>query len=216
MADNALAPPSRNALAPQTSREMQALLRKTAAAPEYGSLVDYLAARRMMPPINFSGLTGGKFTHNGVVGNELPATGVVTVGRFVDPSTVVHELTHAADRQMRLQYSELKNKRGSLTPEEKRFMDAYEKLVETPMSFTQRGELKRVGMAAQLDPKWRDAEGSYRASQSELPAWGMASAVTPARTRDYGAPPHLDPTMASEFQILMDLARRAQPVIPGR
>lgn len=217
MAENALAPRPRNALVSRGSDRLQALLKEAAASPQYGALVDYLSARRMMPPIELEGFDGGAFHRNSTFGDRLPRTGVVTVGYRSDPSTVVHELTHAADSQLDAQYYEVKEKavRGKITPAEQQFVRAYEKLARTPVSFSNRqGALPRLDMVKRLGPGWAKKESDYRATNRELPAWGMGGTVTP--NTDYPAPPHLDPTMATEFRILMDLARRAQPVIPGR
>lgn len=206
---NALAPPSRNAL--------QELLTQAAVSPQYGALVDYLTARRMLPPISLGGTgsASGAFESNTFFSNNLPKTGVVKVGYGVGPSTLVHELTHAADRQINSQYYELKNKRGDLTPAEQQFMQAYERLSHKSPSFSDRSVVdQRKNMAEKLAPTWAAKNSDYRATNVELPAWGMGSTVYP--NYDSPAPRHLDPTMATEFSILMDLARRAQPVIPGR
>ena len=212
MAENALAPRSRNALASRGPDRLQALLKEAAGSPEYGALVDYLSARRMMPPIQIEGFDGGAFHRNSFFGDRLPRTGVITVGYRSDPSTVVHELTHAADSQLDAQYNEIKEKavRGKITPTEQQFIRAYEKLAYNRFA----KDLPRLEMAKRLAPEWAKKESDYRATNRELPAWGMGGTVTP--NTDYPAPLHLDPTMATEFQILMDLARRAQPVIPGR
>ena len=214
MATNALAPKPKNALVLREPDRMQALLKEAAESPEYGALVDYLSARRMMPPIQIEGFDGGAFHRNSFFGNKLPRTGVITVGYRSDPSTVVHELTHAADSQLDSQYYEVKEKavRGKITPAEQQFAQAYEKLAYD--RFNRSKDLPRLEMAKRLGAEWAKKESDYRATNRELPAWGMGGTVTP--NTDYPAPLHLDPTMASEFRILMDLARKAQPVIPGR
>ena len=216
MATNALAPRPRNAFVREPD-PMQTLLRESAEYPQYGELVDYLSARRMMPPISFKAGGGGVFERNAFFGNELPKTGVVKVGRFVGPSTVVHELTHAADNQITSQYYDLKNKRGDLTPQERQFMQAYEKLVYD--QFGRDKAFPRENLAQKLNPEWAKKQGDYRATSTELPAWGMGSVVDPSNSREYSAPLHLDPTMATEFSILLDMARKlqkSQPVIDKR
>ena len=212
MAENALAPRPRNALVSRGPDRLQALLRETAGSPQYGALVDYLTARRMMPPIEIEGFDGGAFHRNSFFGSRLPRTGVVTVGYRSGPGTVVHELTHAADSQLDAQYYEVKEKaaRGKITPAEQQFVQAYEKLAYNRFA----KDLPRLEMAKRLGPEWAKKESDYRATNRELPAWGMGGTVSP--NTDYPAPLHLDPTMATEFSVLMDLARRAQPVIPGR
>lgn len=211
MATNALAPRPKNAMIRQ-SDPLQSLLRETAEYPQYGELVDYLSSRRMMPPISMGGTGGasGVFENNSVFGRELPKTGVVKVGYAADPSTVVHELTHAADTQINSQYYELLNKRGKLTPAEQQFMQAFEKL-----SYDRFGRDKafpRKTLAEKLDPAWAKKHSDYRATNRELPAWGMGATVTPDDA--YDRPLHLDPTMASEFSILLDMANRLQKSKP--
>ena len=220
MAKNALAPRPTNALSRETD-PMQTLLREAAERPQYGQLVDYLSARRMMPPIAFSGrMGGGEFTRNSFFGNELPRTGEVTIGHFSGPTTVVHELTHAADHQIDTQYHELKQKarKADLTLAEQQFVNAYERLSYKPHAYGGKPAVaQRKSMAQTLDPAWTDKHSGYRATNVELPAWGMGATQGKASgVRDYRPPLHLDPTMATEFSILLDLARKAQPVIPGR
>ena len=192
---------------------LQALLRQSAEFPQYGALVDYLSARRMMPPIEQRPMgVSGSFDVNSIFGRSLPRTGVVNIGMRSGPDTVVHELTHAADNQLASQYTELLNKRGELTPAERQFMQAFEKL-----SYDKFGRDKafpRKTLAEKLDPEWVKKEREYRSTNAELPAWAMGATVEPRD--DYSPPLHLNPTLATEFLMLMELARRAQPVIPGR
>ena len=211
MATNALAPKPQNALTRQTD-PMQALLRQSAEYPQYGELVDYLSARRMMPPISMGGTSGGVFEVNSFFGNTLPKTGVVKVSYGARPSTVVHELTHAADKQVSSQYYELKNKRGDLTPTEQQFMQAYEKLAYN--QFGRDKAFPRKTLAEKLDPAWAKKQNEYRATNVELPAWAMGATVDPSESREYGAPLHLDPTLATEFSMLLDMARKLQKSQP--
>ena len=212
MPKNALAPRPTNALARQTD-PLQSLLRESADYPQYGELVDYLSARRMMPPINQRPMgVSGSFDVNSFFGRSLPKTGVVNVGMRAGPDTVVHELTHAADNQIASQYHELLNKRGDLTPAERQFMQAFEKL-----SYDKFGRDKafpRKTLAEKLDPAWVEKQRDYRATNAELPAWAMGATIAPRD--DYRPPLHLNPSLATEFSVLLDLARKAQPVIPGR
>ena len=193
---------------------LQALLRQSAEYPQYGELVDYLSARRMMPPISMGGTGGANavFESNSIFGNSLPKTGAIKVGYNVGPSTVVHEITHAADKQISSQYYELLNKRGDLTPLEKQFMQVYEKL-----SYDRFGRDKafpRKTLAEKLNPEWAKNQNDYRATNVELPAWAMGATVNPSDSREYNAPLHLDPTLATEFSILLDIANRLQKTRP--
>jgi len=211
MATNALAPRPQNALMRQTD-PMQALLRQSAEYPQYGELVDYLSARRMMPPISMGGTNGANavFESNSIFGNTLPKTGVIKVRYNARPSTVVHELTHAADDQISSQYFQLKNKRDDLTPAEQQFMQAYEKLAYN--QFGRDKAFQRENLARKLNPEWAKKHSEYRATNRELPAWGMGFTIDPRD--DYNPPLHLDPTLATEFSMLLDMARKLQKSQP--
>ncbi len=227
---NALAPPSRNALRPDP---MQQLLKQSAETPQYGELVDYLSARRAMPPIQFfherdrrvplrsnapsDGWTSGMFISPGIMNGYqfVPQTGQVLVSQGVNPSTVVHELTHAADSQLINQYYNiLRKNRGAftqLTPLERQFKDAYEKLYSAPNKFFEPKNIERDQrriMAKKLGEDWAEAKSNYRSTSRELSAFGMGNVTQPKRELD--APQHLDPTMATEFSVLLDLANRLQ------
>ena len=104
------------------------------------------------------------------------------------------------------------NKRGELTPAEQQFTQAYEKLVYNSARRNPDESLARESLARRLDPEWAKKNRAYRASNVELPAWGMGFAVEPRR--DYDQPLHLDPTMATEFSILLDMANRLQKSQP--
>ncbi len=205
----------RRGVAATAADPMQDLLRRSAEAPEYGQLVEYLSMRRQMPPIRFHlGTGGGVFTSPVFSRDEsLPQTGVIGVSPSAEPSTVVHELTHAADRQIQLEYSKLLQKRGELTPLEKQFMQVYDKLKYGHWARGTAGD-RRTEMAQRLDPQWSTKNAEYRASSSELPAWGMGQMVE-GRQDSYRPPLHLNPTMATEFSILLDMAKRLQKTRPS-
>ena len=199
-----------NKLAPPQQNELQRLLVQTAAYPQYGELTDFLTSRRSMPEIrqDYTGTDRGSFTYNNPVFGErnFPAAGRLLLNYGAEPSTVVHELTHAADRQMRELYFEISDrlrKREKLDPLEKQFLDSYQKL-----SFGG-GREKR---AAQLAPEWAKEKANYRADQPELAAYGMGSTIAP--NAHYPAPAHVDPSMGTEFSILLDLASKAQKTRP--
>ncbi len=204
---NALAPPSRNSL---LAERQQQLLREAANYPQYGETVDYLAARRMMPPINVEFGATPSFSYN-LWGNDLPRTGVVKMPLTGRPASLVHELTHAADAQLDQQYSKIRKKRD-LSPLEAQFKQAYEKLAFNP-NYRLIDDIRRTPrtqLAAKLDRNWTVKNIGYRATDKELPAWGVASTIASSRSSDYNSPMHLDPTMATEFSILMDLGNRLQ------
>ena len=215
MPRNALAPPAANALV-RRSDPLQSLLVETAAYPQYGDLVGYLSSRRMMPPIEIRHPAGGgSFEYALLPSKDIPVTGVVSAGA---PSSVVHELTHAAQRQMSGQYGRLKKKSNKeLVPEEQQFIEAYEKLIFTPSESGKKFDFTDRKVAQNIAPEWVKKNADYRASGSELQAFGMGSTISPNIRNP--APLHIDPTYATEFSILLDLAKRAQkhqPFTPGR
>jgi hypothetical protein len=212
MATNALAPKSKNAMVRQLD-PLQSLLQETAAYPQYGALAGYLSSRQMMPPIEQKYGAGGKFEKNTVFGSDLPKTGAITVGYEAGPSTLVHELTHAADNQISSQYYELKNKPGDLTPAERQFMQAFEKLVYRPgRMFGAPPESTRSLTAQRIAPEWSREKSDYRSTGGELAAFGMGSSVSP--NVNYRAPAHIDPSYATEFSILLDMASKLQKSRP--
>jgi hypothetical protein len=205
----------KNTLAPKPLNQLEKLLAETAKYPQYGEMVDYLTQREMMPPIEQRRLgpaTAGQFSTNGFFGDQvLPKTGLIEVNFGAGPSDVLHELTHAADGQLNRDYINLneKRKKSDLTPEEKRFMSAYTKLAYDPNAYHGNpAKYPRVQLANKLSPEWVKKETNYRSRGNEMAAFGVGSIAE----RDFGYKPplHLDPTMATEFLILMDLARRTK------
>jgi hypothetical protein len=107
-----------------------------------------------------------------------------------DPkSTVSHELQHAVDSILDGQRITTQRKGSSMTPQERQFLEAHQKLnEETKIPL---GDLSR-----------------YRRSPGESRAFGVGNMNYPHRGAFEGTP-HLDATMATEQAILLDLAKRA-------
>jgi hypothetical protein len=191
---------------------------------QYNDLMDFLASRQAVPEITQTYLgpsTGGEFTS----GWGAPKNGKIEVNWGATPSTLVHELTHAADRQISHQASDLEERhrketpifdyiRGKtvLTPEEVRLAMGYRKLHYNPnKDYGDPARYPRQQLINKMAPEWSKKNYDYRSGDGELVAYGMGSTVP---RRGYRAPLHVDPTMATEFSILLDLAQRAQKAKP--
>jgi hypothetical protein len=211
MATNKLMPKSDNAL--EKLRHLRGddkirLMRQIASEqPQYQELADYLMARSAMPPVKEGYLPGGanaEYSRNTMFGRELPATGEVTINYGSnDPNSLIHELTHAAHYQMGRQYRQ----EGAKDAEAKqRFKDAYDRLLRTNeqglVGFAAPTVFQTEAMASRLAPDWTKQNSRYRSSVSELPAFAMGNQGAK------GAPAHVDPTLSTEFRVLLDMALR--------
>jgi len=213
MASNALAPRAKNAL---VQDPLQELLTRAAAYPQYNDLVNFLTSMQKMPKIKQEYL--GPYVSGQYDSTNWEGPGVITVAHNASPSTVVHELTHAADRQLGNLSYDLRERaslfdrlmgRSSLTPEEKQFVDSRKKLYYDPdKNVNDPTRDARENFVNKLAPEWAKRKRDYRAKDNELIAYGMGSTIEPNTYNR--APLHIDPTMATDFSIMLDLAQRAQ------
>lgn len=204
--------------------DLEKLTAEAKQYPQHTDLMDYLAARDAVPGVTQTYLgpsTGGQF----ISGWGEPKNGKIEVNWGASPSTLVHELTHAADRQIGQQALDLKERhrketplldwlRGKtvLTPEEVRLVLGYNKLhfnVDKDIKDPER--YPRQATVNKLAPEWAKKNYDYRSADNELVAYGMGSTVPRRHNR---APLHVDPTMATDFSVLLDLAQRAQKAKP--
>lgn len=193
------------------------LMELTRKVPEYQQMMDYLMARRSVPPVQLNYLGGnvaGVFEYPGAAVTSRTPTGPngrITVDNHLGTGTLIHETTHATQRQLAHQYSEEKYPHGVYnfwrSPEDTVFTDAYEKLR------LHKGAGGHNALEV-LAPKWKQAEADYRSTMQEAQAFGLANSVVPKQA-DYKAPPHVDATLATEFLILLDLATRSQKAKPA-
>lgn len=175
--------------------EMQEGARKGEA---YKALERYLQARGEMPSVKVS-----KYLPQGMDAlfssdNLNIGSGSVEISgrtpKEVRPSLLTHEMTHAADRQMKQQAIE-QGMFGKSTP----YTEAYEKLVG-------KEGRNRSEIARKMYPEWAEENEYYRSSPEELAAHGMGAFAGPTLQRR--GPRHVDATAATELQILLDLAQR--------
>lgn len=212
MATNKLMPKSDNALEKLqylSGDDKIRLMRQIASEqPQYQELADYLMARSAMPPVKEGYLpegTNAQYSRNAFLNRELPETGEVTINYGSnDPNSLIHELTHAAHYQMGRQYRQ----EGVKDAEAKqRFKDAFDRLLRTNQQgaggmFATPTVFQTEAMASRLAPDWAKQNRRYRSSASELPAFAMGNQGAK------GAPAHVDPTLSTEFRVLLDMALR--------
>jgi hypothetical protein len=174
---------------------------------DYRAMLEYLQSRDAVPDIKTEYLPENIDAVFNTV--KLPiGSGTIRINKDligsdyetgIGPSTLVHEMTHAADRQLGQQANEQTRflKKGNA------FTDAYEKLVGP--GGMRKGE-KRAELARSLSPRWASQNKEYRSTPYEITAYGMGNYAGPPTVSD--TPLHVDATAATEFQILLDLARR--------
>ena len=208
MADNKLAPDPVNTLTTTAGRY-----------PSYQDLLKFLGANQ--PPVRFTPLepgTKGEYDYNPRYGN----TGEIRMNsnslRYMRDApaetarTLIHETTHATDRQLDTLYFKYKDRPP--TPEIAQFVDGYKKLrwnAKDPNARFQSPPSE--DSARRFDPKWAAENARYRGNASELYAHAvsnMAQGPDDTRYRSLDIPLHLDPPLATEHIILLNLANRAQ------
>jgi hypothetical protein len=186
------------------AKALEAMQNKARENEMYRASEKYLNSRGQMPDIELKRMG---FEDGAVFSSfNLPiGSGTITINKDdidrnpsydVGPAFLAHEITHAADRQIRQQAIE---QRGKGT----KFAEAYEKL------YGPEGR-NRLEPAKRADYEWTEGNRSYRSTPGEIAAFGVGAFsaplpkyMTPGRT-----PLHVDPTAATEFQILLDLAQR--------
>lgn len=164
----------------------------------YQELEQYLQSRNAVPDIKVTNYlpegTHGLFSSD----RTNIATGTIKVNKNVPemfmPSTIAHEMTHAADRQMMQQAKE-----QGMFGNGNQFTEAYEKMVGPEGR-------NRTQLLRKRYPEFEEDNRYYRADPKELAAHAIGTYSGPAMQD--GAPRHVDATAATEFQILMELAQR--------
>lgn len=191
----------------------QRILKNATDSPEYRALADYLMTRRAMPELNTVaplGDTRGQMEYPGWGTSDVPSRGRLSINWRIPEdratSTLTHEMTHAAHRQWGEQMLDISRRLRSnpetVTDDERRFYDAYDKIFGTA------GPVKGIaGMVNSFAPSWGKSEAGYRASNDEVLPFGVGNMQAFPGT--YAAPPHVDASAATEAMILNELAVRA-------
>ena len=163
---------------------------------EGAALLNYLTLADKLPSFAYSNSLGPEIN-----GEYKPSENAIYIasGNPVPEQrrTAVHELTHAADDAMYRQ-----TKQAS-----QQFADAYAKLIYKYGRGVAPSEFNATALAKRIAPAWQQENSSYRASNLEIPAFGVGNHSSPLPVAN-PAPSHIDATAATEFMILLDLAVR--------
>ena len=164
----------------------------------YQELEKYLQSRGEMPSIKV-----GRYLPDGTHGVFFSdktniGTGDIKINKNLPemymPSTIAHEVTHAADRQIKQQAME-----QGLFGKSNQFTEAYEKMVGPEGR-------NRTQLLRKRSPEFEEDNRYYRSRPDEVAAHGIGAYSGPVMQDS--APRHVDATAATEFRILMDLAQR--------
>lgn len=181
-------------------------LQEMMAFNNYGqSLFDYLYKRNRLPMTKVT-----PFLPPDTLGTYTPSENAVRVHPNSGLSTLMHEMTHAGDNALELQYYDRPTS-WSKSDTPTYFTDAYDKLKgrNAASGFaTRRGEL-----ANKINPDWYKKNLDYRSTENELAGFAGGRTIR-EEDKKYNVPDHIDATLATEMMILMDLAKRKDTPFP--
>ena len=123
--------------------------------------------------------------------------GRIFISKRAGPAVETHEVAHATNWDLAKLYYAALNKK---TPEARQFTDAFKKL----------GSGQNVVLANKLAPAWMAKEDPYRTSPDELTAFAVGNTMggSHGRVEPWRGGLHVDPTLTTEYSILMDLAEK--------
>ena len=203
------------------NRELSYLLKRAEDNPEFQTLHGFLKSRGAVPKLEaeFSSGNRGSFNYK----FDPQDVGTVKVGgtsgledsqyfrgndsAIVQPrATLIHEMTHAADRQIGSLVGELVNKK-SRTALEDQLIDAWDKTLKVK-SKGGKSSFDSAKIAEALDAKWFEGNKDYRTTRTELPAQAMGAVSGATNMPGQKAKPHVDTTVATDFMVLLEMAQR--------
>ena len=157
-----------------------------------GGVPDVVRDPNKLPPNIDPFNTIGAYTHN------VAPFGRIFIAPTAGPATQTHELSHATNYDIAKLYYDALDKK---TPEARQFVDAFKKLS---------GNNANVEQANKLAPEWMKTESPYRTSSNELSAFAMGNMIggSHGKEQPWRGGLHVDPTLATQYSILMDLAEK--------
>jgi hypothetical protein len=183
----------------QNYSKLESMFAEASKQGVYPELVYYLAERGGFPESAYdiynmpSGLSGSYSYRI----DQPESRGKLKFNERSDTNTMLHEISHAAHRALTKQYEDTV-RAGVKNP----FTDAYEKF--SPQD-----------MARIINPSWyektRQESDGYRTNPKEMVGFGMGNTtgkVGMDPEKGWAAAQHIDPTIATNFRVLLDLGRR--------
>lgn len=182
-------------------------------------LYEVLAAQGLLPQV-----ANKPYTGEGAAGRYSSNPNRITA----DPAALPHEMVHATQfnllRPSAEAIAERKKKREDITPEEERFLEAMQKTYGETFGMSKRKSKPNIDIAKKVkeqqlqgmyypnSPDIKDPElkklleryDQYRTRREELEAFGVEGTLANPLDRSMQGT-HLNPSMATEFDILLSL-----------
>lgn len=198
------------------------ILKAASDIPEYQAISNYLLSRRAFPKVTVAPMAGGTygtFSSPGFFSDgRIPARGLLAFNEQAQgwnpqamAPTAVHETGHAAQHQLIKQYYEIK-KKPNKTELENQFLGNFQKFIGS-------SKPEISDWIKKVSPNFAKQEEGYRATGPEALSFAIENSAFPYSEDAYNAPAHIDPTLATTFQLLLDQAQRVQnqqPASQGR
>lgn len=200
---------------------------------EYSGIMDYLTLRDAVPeiatnvrfPADPSGAVPNAkylFAPEGAFAPNLGPAGMMAFGPGVKADTLLHEMTHAAQRALHQQEKERDTSElvkdairklgftgGPFTSKREKVMRSDKRLEYPHRGVKEQSRKLAPGFESLGNTPEEKAWSDYRTSTPELAAWALGNmTLSPNQKSLSPAPAHHDATLATEMQILLDLATR--------
>ena len=186
------------------------LLKIASEVPEYKALHEFLTNMRGLPDIRVGGLrdSNGMFEQPVYkTGTELSDRGRITLrsDNKNPTSTLVHEMTHAADSQIG-KLAGIIRKKENASPEEEQFLDNYQKLYKGDKADGFKSWVSKLSYT--INKEWDKNNADYRSTDDEMRAFAVGNSSDPSRVDVHYPSKHLDASVATAFMQLLEQANK--------
>jgi len=148
-------------------------------------------------------------------GTYVPSRNLLFASKATDQenkNTLAHEMSHAAQRNLLLPAAKNIAKKSDKSFQEQQFLDAFRKLLPSLNSGASSTERKqalkeqdKLTEALFKNKAPKDSYNTYRTDPEELQSFGVGNMSQKGQPANQLSNLHLDPTMATEFSLLMKL-----------